>query len=102
MILASTSFVTDPAWPWSLPFLGWPALLLVALAVAGLTVLTYLVGRRADFRRFLAVLTLRLGALLVVFLLMLRPSLAQRDESVTPSKLIILVDASASMNNRDE
>ncbi len=102
MILASTAFVVDPAWPWSLPHLGWPALVLAAGIVAGLTVLTYLVGQRPNVRQFVAVLALRLTAVLIVFLLMLRPSLAQREENVTPSKLLVLVDSSTSMNNRDE
>ena len=38
-MLANTSLVFDPVWPWSLPYLGVPALLLVAAVLAGLTVL---------------------------------------------------------------
>lgn len=102
MIFASTSLVFDPPWPWSLPMLGWPALVLIALLLSGLTVLTYLVGQRASTSQFAAVLAIRLTALLIICLVILRPALAQRDDTVTPSKLIILVDSSASMNNKDE
>jgi uncharacterized membrane protein len=102
MIVAITSLVFDPVWPWSLPHNGWLMFLLVAMVLTGLTVLTYLVGRRANVQRFVIVLSIRLLALLIAFLVILRPAIAQREETVTPSRLIILVDASTSMNNKDE
>src|SRR5262249_9599497 len=57
----------------------------------------------SNFRRLMLVLALRLGALVVACLLVLRPSLAmQEDEASLPSKLLILVDYSQSMNIKDE
>jgi hypothetical protein len=43
-----------------------------------------------------------LGALLVACLLVLRPSLAESDDSSQPARLLILIDASESMNINDE
>jgi uncharacterized membrane protein len=54
-------------------------------------------------RRILAILALRLAALAVAVTLVLRPSLATyKDDDALPSKLILLVDASSSMEFRDE
>ena len=51
----------------------------------------------------LIILALRLTALLIAVTLVLRPSLASyRDEDVLPSKLLVLVDSSASMQFLDE
>lgn len=101
-LLAETALLFDPIWPWSLPGVGVPALIAVAGALTVLTVLTYLVGRRASFRQFAAVLALRLAALGVVYLLMLRPALAVLDTTIIPSKLLLLIDASQSMSISDE
>lgn len=102
MTFADTSFTLDPAWPWSEPGFGLPALLAVAGLLVALTLWTYLGARGASARRILLVLALRLAALLVACLLVLRPSLAtQREEEILPSRLLILVDASASMNIAD-
>ncbi len=95
-------WTVDPAWPWSEPGLGVPALLGVAAVLAALTIWTYAGARGSSFRRVLAVLALRLGALLVACLVVLRPSFADRDKSVVPSKLLFLIDASTSMNISDE
>ncbi len=95
-------FTLDPAWPWSLPGMGVPALLVAALILAALTLWTYLGVRGASWRRVLAVLGLRLLALVVAFLVVLRPSFADREQAAVPSKLLILLDASDSMNIADE
>src|SRR5437763_1096235 len=74
----------DPAWPWSLPGLGVPALAAAGLALALLTVWTYLGVRGAGWRRVLAVLALRLLALLVACLVVLRPSFADHGTRFPP------------------
>jgi uncharacterized membrane protein len=102
MTFAAISLTTDPVWPWSLPAIGAPALLAVAAVLVALTLATYLVAWRGKRGRLLVILGLRLTALLVVYLLLLRPSLAEQDDSVVPSKLLILVDASRSMAVNDE
>jgi uncharacterized membrane protein len=102
MLLANTSLTFDPAWPWSLPGYGLGALAGVALVLVALTLWTYLGVQGVTFRRVLGVLLLRLTALLIACLLLLRPSFAQQDEAVEPSKLLILIDASESMNINDE
>ncbi|MCI0462935.1 MAG: glutamine amidotransferase [Gemmataceae bacterium] len=93
--------VLDPTWPWSLPG-GLSALGAVAVTLALLTLWTYIGVRGARFGRVLTVLLLRLGALLVATLVVLRPSFADRDKATVPSKLIVLLDDSASMNINDE
>src|SRR6185295_16791557 len=103
MVLADTYLTTDPAWPWSLPGVGLPALLGVAAFLAIVTVWTYLGVRGASFRRILLVLGLRLLALVIAFLLVLRPSLAtEEEENVIPSRLFFLLDYSESMKITDE
>lgn len=103
MLFAKTSLTYDPAWPWSLPGLGLPLLGGVAALLIVLTLWTYLGHRAISRRRLLLVLLLRLAALVVAVLLVLRPALAYEDEdAVRPSKLLIHVDASASMNFTDE
>jgi uncharacterized membrane protein len=92
----------DPAWPWSLPGMGVSALVVTGLVLTALTVWTYLGVRGTSWRRVLAVLTLRLLALVVACLVVLRPSFADREQTVLPSKLLILIDASSSMNIADE
>jgi uncharacterized membrane protein len=79
-----------------------PVGLVLALAVAGLTVWTYLGVPNASPRRILAVLGLRLAALALAFSLVLRPSLAFRDDLPVPSALLVAVDSSDSMNIQDE
>src|SRR6516164_4567380 len=96
-MMAELTFNTDPTWPWSSGNFG-----LLALVLTGLTVWTYLGARGATFRRLLAVLALRLGALLLAFLAVLRPALASRDQLKAPSVLLIAVDDSESMTIQDE
>lgn len=102
MQLASIGFLVEPVWPWSSSQLGTWALLLVALLVGGLTVVTYLVAQRRSWREFFIIISIRLAALGIVILLMLRPSLASYDTTMIPSKLLIFVDASRSMTISDE
>src|SRR5262245_19599149 len=103
MTFATTSFTFDPAWPWSIPGTGLLALAIVALALVGLTVWTYMDSGVGRGRRIVIVVLLRLGALAVAALLILRPSLAYtEDELSLPSKLIVLVDSSQSMTFTDE
>ena len=100
-MLADTDTVrwtSDPAWPWSLPHLGLPALVVVGIVLAVLTVWTYLGVRSATFRRVAVVLALRLFALLLACLMLVRPSLALLREQHPPSTMLIVVDRSASMN----
>jgi uncharacterized membrane protein len=99
-IIAELAF--DPTWPWSHAALGLPALAAVAVVLVLLTVWTYLGVKGATFRRVLCVLSLRLAALLITCFLVLRPSYADRDDSIIPSKLILLIDDSKSMNIGDE
>jgi uncharacterized membrane protein len=92
----------DPVWPWSLPILGLPALMVVAGVLIGLTVWTYRGVQGASRRRMTTVLGLRLAALAMACLMLLRPSLAFRDELRVPSELFIGVDRSESMSIQDE
>src|SRR4051812_41617695 len=103
LIFARTSLSLDPAWPAFLPGLGVGTLAVAAAVLVGLTLWTYLGARSGSWRRFVLVLTLRLLALVVTVLLILRPSLAVEDEdALQPSRLLLLVDVSRSMNVRDE
>lgn len=91
----------DPVWPWSLS-LGIPALALVALLIVALTVWTYWNVPRARPRWVVTLILLRLLALLLACLVLLRPSFAFRDDLHMPSTLLILLDASESMTIQDE
>src|SRR5207248_8347498 len=79
-------FAADPAWPWSLPRVGLPGLAAVALLLAGLTVWTY---RGATRRRVAVLVALRLLALLLAVLTLMRPAFAFRDDLKVPSTLIL-------------
>jgi uncharacterized membrane protein len=96
------TLTTDPTWPWSAAGLGLPALVIAALLLTGLTVWTYVGARGSSPRRLLGILALRLGALLLAFLAVLRPALAFRDALRAPSVLVIAVDDSESMTIQDE
>jgi uncharacterized membrane protein len=84
------------------PAIALPILLLVALSLTVLTVWTYLGVRGATVRRVVIVLGLRLLALMLAVLTLLRPSFALQDAARVPSILIITVDDSASMTIQDE
>jgi uncharacterized membrane protein len=92
----------DLVWPWSLRPLGPWLLGLVALALAGLTVWTYRGVNRANGRRVLVILGLRLLALVLACLMIMRPSLAFRADAKLPSTLLIALDRSRSMDIQDE
>jgi uncharacterized membrane protein len=96
------TLVTDPVPPWSSPYLGLPALTVVALVLVGLTVATYLGTPQATGRRVLALVLLRLAALVLAFLALLRPSVAFRDDLKVPSTLLVASDYSGSMTIQDE
>src|SRR5437016_12811742 len=90
-----------PAWPWSLPGVGPRGLILIGLVLAALTVWTYRGVRGASYRRVLLLISIRLAALVVACLAMLRPSLAFQDELHPPSTLLVAADASESMSIQD-
>jgi len=102
MLNADMSLSLEPVAPWSAPVIGPAAMLGVALVLAALTLWTYLGVTQATWRRVLIVLCLRLAALALVFGMMLRPSFAFTQlEGVETSKLLVLADASESMNVAD-
>jgi uncharacterized membrane protein len=96
------TFNADPTWPWSAGGFGLAALAVLALVLTGLTVWTYLGVRGATVRRVLTVLALRLGALLLALLAVVRPAVATRDALKAPSVLVVAVDDSESMTIQDE
>ncbi len=102
MMLANISLEFDPAWPWSLPNTGLAALGGVALLLTVLTVWTYFGVRGASVRRIGSVLALRLLALGIAFLIVLRPSLGfHPTDELAPTRLFFLLDDSESMKITD-
>jgi len=93
---------SDPAWPWSIPGVGPWALAVVAAILNVLTVWTYRGVRGASPRRIISLIGLRLAALLVACLVVLRPSLAIQEDLRVPSVLLIAADASESMTIQDQ
>src|SRR5262249_18273636 len=89
-------------WPWSLSGVGLPALALVAIVLIVLTLWTYWDVPRVSKRRILTLIVLRLLALLMACLVLLRPSLASRSDLKLPSTLLLLFDRSESMTIQDE
>ncbi len=101
-MFANATITVDPAWPWSLPAFGISALGGVAILLTALTVWAYLGIRGATWRRVGLVLTLRLLALAVAFVVVLRPGLAFEDTAeMPPSRLLFLLDYSESMKITD-
>src|SRR5262245_47210999 len=99
MAFATTNVAFDPAYPWSIPTFGPIALFATASALVALTIWTYLGAQNANWRRILIVVSLRLGALAVAFALLARPSISITQlEGVEGSKILLVRDASASMN----
>jgi uncharacterized membrane protein len=82
--------------------LGLSLLLVVPMALVGLTVWTYLGVPGATGRRVGMILTLRLLAFVVVVLVLLRPALGVPDHNRLHSLLVIALDASRSMGIQDE
>ena len=72
------------------------------LLVAGLTLWTYRAHAQATRRRVLVILGLRLAALLVVLLTVVRPSVAVQEDPKVPSVLLLGIDLSESMTVPDE
>ncbi|HEY8504457.1 MAG TPA: vWA domain-containing protein, partial [Gemmataceae bacterium] len=99
----STVYLTyRPAFPWSEGALGLIALGAVAALLVALTLWTYLGDPQASRRRIALLIGIRLAALLVAILTLLRPSLAIEEDPRLPSRLVILADASESMTVQDE
>jgi hypothetical protein len=95
-------FNSRPAFPWSLPTIGLPALLVVAFLLVVFTIWTYTGHPNANRRRILIVLCLRLLALFVTLFTALRPSIGVQENPKHPSTLVIGVDVSKSMTVKDE
>src|SRR6266446_1271187 len=98
----SLTFTFDPAWPWSVGSMGLTALVLLGLALVGLTIWTYYGLRGITLSRLLMLIGLRLLALLIACLVVLRPSFSFQDEAHTPSLLILTADNSMSMQIQDQ
>src|SRR5216683_2304161 len=94
---SSMTLMKDLVWPWSLP-----GLILIAMVLAGLTIWTYRGVKGSTNRRVGMVLGLRLAALVLACLMILRPSLAYKEELRVPSTLLIALDGSESMSIQDE
>jgi uncharacterized membrane protein len=92
----------DPVWPWSIPVLGLWAFAILALLLVGLTVWTYRGVRKASSRRLTILVFLRLGALAVACMAVLRPSLALHEDPRVASVLLIAADNSQSMSIQDQ
>ena len=100
-MIAAVTFTFDPALP-RMP-LGLGVLSLAAVLIVALTVWTYLGARGTSWRRLGIVLALRLIALAVTVLLVLRPSFAMEEEDpVESSRMLIIVDVTPSMKTPDE
>ena len=97
MNLSSLALTKDLVSPWS-----FPALILVTLFLVVVTVWTYRGVRGSTNRRVGTVLGLRLTALVLALLMILRPSLAYREELRVPSTLLVVPDGSESMSIQDE
>src|SRR5262249_36857283 len=96
------SWEQDPLWPWSSPAFGLPGLVAVTLLLVALTIWTYLGVRQASARRIGVFVALRLMALFLAVLMLLRPALALHGDAKTASTLVIVPDVSESMSNHDE
>jgi uncharacterized membrane protein len=100
---SAVSLTVDPTFPWSLPAAGPVAFLVVAVLLTGITVWTYHGVRGIGLGRKALILGLRLAALALALLAVLRPALALHDEQKLPSVLLVVPDNSASMGEiRDE
>jgi hypothetical protein len=84
----------------------WPGFLVVGAAgvLVVLTFLTYATSRRAERnpRRWLLLLGLRLLALAIALMVILRPSWDHSEVNRLPGKLLVVFDASKSMTVKDE
>src|SRR5260370_4020489 len=98
----SLTITLDPAWPWSTPGIGLYALTTIALLLVALTIWTYAGVRAASSRRIATLIGLRLIALLLACLAVLRPSFAYFAELRVPSTLLIAADYSESITIPDQ
>jgi uncharacterized membrane protein len=107
----------DPIWPWSkldsaqigsgvmgqfLFVLLIALLVLLPLIVIVLSLGSYVVGTQNTWRRTAAIVLLRLGACVLVFIAVLRPSLGFDDPADKRGVLLVAIDASESMSILDE
>jgi hypothetical protein len=101
--MITLSFLTtERDWPWrDGDWLGWQGLVIVGALLILLTLWTYLGHRKVGWRRLLVILGLRLGALAVTALLILRPTFASEEEIITSGKLLVVLDYSSSMQILD-
>lgn len=98
---SSFFFNARPAFPWSLPALGYPALGVVAALLVLFTLWTYRGHPAASRRRVFIVVALRLLALAVTLLTAIRPSVGVQENPKFPSVLLIGIDVSESMTVKD-
>jgi uncharacterized membrane protein len=98
----SNLFTLDPAWPWSSGGLGLEVFICVGLVLVGLTFWTYSGTRGASRKRIQILIALRLAALAVACLAVLRPSVAVHDELRVPSTVLLAIDHSESMQVQDQ
>ncbi len=101
MPLADFQLLFDPTPPWSIPVLGPIALVLFAAGLVFLTLWTYR-GSQVPIQRKVIVVSLRLLALIVALLTVIRPTFAVSDEDKSPSTLVVVSDCSKSMTVADE
>jgi uncharacterized membrane protein len=95
-------FTTERDWPWrDEDLLGWPGLAAVAAVLVLLTLWTYSGQRKIGWGKVATVLGLRLAALAVVALLLLRPAFASEERVTSSGKLIVVLDSSLSMKIMD-
>jgi hypothetical protein len=92
---------TEREWPWTDEALGWTGLLIVAGALVLLTLWTYAGTRKLGWSRLAAVLLLRLAALAIAVLLLVRPFYAQEQEMFNDGQLVLVLDYSSSMRISD-
>lgn len=93
-----SAFTTDPIWPWSLPGIGWPALLIVAGLLFAAATWTYLRVPNVGLRRVGVVLGLRLLALLLILLALMGASYVSHKDRSVPSLLLVGLDLSESVS----
>lgn len=99
---ADMNLAFDPAGPFALPTLGLPLLGTAAALLVLLTIWTYLGVQNVTGRQVAVVLFLRLAALAVAFMMLLRPSFAFTElEGVETTKLLVVFDISESMKAKD-
>lgn len=84
-----------------IPAVLYGALMLTPLALVGFTLGTYRGVAGATPRRVATIVALRIGAFLLCFFLVLRPSLAFSNESATGGRVWIVLDFSESMTTAD-